>query len=164
MHAMTRSLQGVTLIELMIAVAVGAFVLASLNSMVNVALQAQVSGRSANELGYQGRFAIERMVARARATAPHSLATPAAGTTGTWFAPAMYCRNAGAQLIETTIGDSGCTGTTVIASNVSGFTSQQPAGTGWVDPVAQFSLTLSDAASGQTVTLVTSVRLGGGTL
>jgi prepilin-type N-terminal cleavage/methylation domain-containing protein len=164
MHAMTRSLQGFTLVELMLAIAAGAFVLAALSSVLTAALQAQAWSRSANEFSYQGRFALDRMVARARATAPHSLATPAAGTTGSWFAPTMYCRNAGAQLIETSTGDSGCTGASVIASNVSAFTAQLPAGAGPLDSVARLSLTLSDAASGQTVTLVTSVRLGGGTL
>jgi prepilin-type N-terminal cleavage/methylation domain-containing protein len=165
MHAMTRSVHGFTLIELMLAIAAGAFVLASLSSVLTAALQAQAWSRSANEFSYQGRFALDRMVARARATAPRSLATPAAGTTGNWFAPTtMYCRNAGAQLIETTTGDSGCAGTTVIANNVSAFTAQLPAGAGPLDSVARLSLTLSDAASGQTVTLVTSVRLGGGTL
>ncbi len=154
-----------TLIELTIATAIAAFVLASLHSVVSLGMQAQASGRSANELAYQGRFALERMAAKARGTAPQPLSTPAANTSGNWFAPTMYCVNAGQQLIETTTADVGCAGTRAVAGNVSGFSAQQPASAGPVDdPVALLALTLTDAANGRTVTLSTSVRLGGGTL
>lgn len=159
------SSRGMTLIELMIAVAIGALVLASLNSVVALGVQAQALGRSANDLAYQGRFALERMTAKARGATPQPLSTPAANTSGSWFAPTMYCLNGSQQLIETATADSGCTGTTVIASKVGGFSAQQPASPGPVDePVAVLGLTLTDAASGRTVTLSTSVRLGGGTL
>lgn len=154
-----------TLIELLIAVALGAIVLAGLNSIVSLGLQAQAAGRQQNELVFQARFALERMVAIARAAPPRLLATPAAGTTGNWFSPVMFCRNAGSQLIETTTADGGCTGTTVIASNVSAFSAQRPVATGAVDePLAMLSLTLLNSAAAQTVTLSSSVRLGGGTL
>ena len=161
------------LIELLFAVAIGAIILAALNSVVKLALDAQTAGRGANELTYQGRFALERMAAKARTVAPKLLSTPAAGTTGNWFAPAgcvgavcvMYCLNAGNQLIETTTADIGCTGTTVIANKVTAFSAQPPADAGPVDdPVATLSLTLTDTVSNNTVTLATSVRLGGGTL
>ena len=95
--------RGVTLIELLIAVALGAIVLGALNSLVKLGLDAQAAGRNTSDLAYQGRFAIERMAARARAATPVVLTNPAANTTGSWFAPAgctgaacvMYCLNAG---------------------------------------------------------------------
>lgn len=161
-----RSAQaGMTLIELLIAVAIGAIVLAALNSVVSLGLQAQATGRQGNELVFQARFALERMITTARGMPPKLLATPAAGTTGNWFSPVMYCRNGSSQLIETTTADFGCTGTTVIARNVNAFSAQLPLGAGLLDePVATLNLTLVNAAASQTVTLSTSVRLGGGTL
>jgi hypothetical protein len=94
------------------------------------------------------------------------VATPAAGTTGYWFSPVMYCiKNGSNQLIETTTADNDCTGTTVIASNVTAFSATLSAGAGPVDrPVGVVSLTLANSDIPQPVKLTTSVRLGGGTL
>lgn len=170
-----RNQAGLTLLELLIAVAIGALVLAALQSVVSLGLRAQTAGGQANELLYQGQFALERMLDKARSTAPKLLTTPAADSTGNWFAPAKYCRNASSQLIETTTSDPNCTncnscntvtaGTTVIASNVTAFSATLPSGAGPVDePVAVLRLTLTHSAAAQPVTLTTSVRLGGGTL
>src|SRR6266704_3323275 len=114
-----RSQRGLTLIELLIAMTLAVFVLAALNSVVALGLNAQASGRQANELVYQARFALARMAAKARNTKPKPLTTPSAGTTGDWFSvpvlPAttatMYCRNsANNQLVETVVTDTGCAG------------------------------------------------------
>lgn len=174
MTAIPRAQRGLTLIELLFAVAIAALIMAALNSVVKLGLDAQSARRGANELSYQGRFALERMAAKARTVAPALLATPAAGTSGNWFAPAMYCLNAANQLIETTTADTGCTGTTVIAGKLSAFSAQAPQCVvvasppsgicGPVDdPAATLSLTLADTAGNTTVTLATSIRLGGGT-
>ncbi len=163
--------RGVTLIELMLATLVGVILLAGLNSVVKLGLDAQTAGRNSNELAYQGRFALERMVDKARSLAPKILTTPTANTTGDWFAPSgctgaacvMYCRNATNQLIETTTSDNACTGTTVIASNVSAFSAALPVSMGGVDrSIAVLSLTLNDSAN-NTITLSSNIRLGGGT-
>ena len=169
--------RGLTLIELLLAVTVSAIVLAALNGLVKLGLDAQVAGRGSNELSYQARFALERITDKANATKPKLLATPAANTTGDWFAPAgcigaacvMYCRNAStSQLIETTTADSACTGTllgmVVIASNVSAFSATLPATMGALDrSVAVLSLSLINAGNaGNALTLSSSVRLGGG--
>jgi prepilin-type N-terminal cleavage/methylation domain-containing protein len=168
-----RAQSGMTLIELVFAIAMGAVVLAALGSVLNLGFEAQVTGRQQNELVYQARFALERMVTRARSLAPKQLTAPAAGTTGTWFAPAgcagaacvMYCRNAGNQVIETTTADAACAGTTVIASNVTAFSAAPVTTTRPVDrPAGVLSLTVSHADAPQPVTLTTSIRLGGGTL
>lgn len=161
------SQRGMTLIELLIATAIGAILLAGLNGLVKLGLNAQTAGRGSNELAYQGRFALERITDRARATAPKTLTPPAADTSGDWFAPVgcagaacvMYCRNAATnQLIETTTADTACGGAVVLAGNVSAFSAAVGPGT---RPAAVFSLTL--AAAVNTVTLASSVRLGGGT-
>src|SRR6266581_1497745 len=152
-----RLQRGLTLIELLIAVTLAVFVLAALNSVATLGLNAQASGRQANELVYQARFALDRMAAKARGTAPKLLTTPSAGTTGDWFSvpvpPAtiatMYCFNSdNKQLVETVVTDTGCAGgvgSAVIANNVTAFSAQLPAwpGAGPVDdPVAILSLTL----------------------
>ena len=156
---------GFTLIELVIAVAVGALVLAGLHSVVSLGLRAQAEGGQSNELLYQGQFALKRMLDTSRSVAPKRLTTPAANSTGDWFAPAMYCRNTSSQLIETTTADAACTGTTVIAANVTAFSAALPGGAGPLDrPAGVLSLTLTHSAAAQPVTLTTSVRLGGGTL
>jgi prepilin-type N-terminal cleavage/methylation domain-containing protein len=166
-HAPQR---GLTLIELLIATAIGAVLLAAIHGLVKLGLDAQSAGRGSNELAYQGRFALDRIADRALATAPKELTTPTANTTGNWFAPTgcsgaacvMYCRNAASKLIETTTADTGCTGTTVIASNVTAFSATLPAGMGPVDRhSAVLSLTLANA--GSTLTLSSAIRLGGGT-
>lgn len=159
-----RNCRGFGLLELLVAVVIGSMILLALNSLVGLASRAGAEGRASNELTYQGRFALERMVDKARATAPTQLLTPTAGTTGNWFAPTMYCRNAtSSQLIETTTSDTSCAGTAVIANNVSVFSATLPTGMGPLDRhTAVLSLTLADG-QGHATTLVSQVRLGGGT-
>ncbi len=161
--AARRSQRGLTLIELMLAVAVAAIVLGGLSGVLLVGLEAQASGRQANEVLYQGRFAMDRMIAKARATAPKLLTTPLAGTSGDWFSPTMYCLQSGDRLVETTVSDAACTGSSVIAESVIAFSAQLPSGAGPLDePVAVLSLTLQ--SGGAPIALTTSVRLGGGAL
>ena len=155
-------------VELLIAIVIAVFVLAALNSVTTLGLNAQASGRQANELVYQARFALDRMAAKARSTPPKLLTTPSLDTTGNWFStatpPAMYCRSSDNRLRETVDTDTGCAGGAVIANNVTAFSAQLPAGAGPVDdPVATLSLTLQTGAPA-TLTLTTSVRLGGGAL
>jgi hypothetical protein len=160
---------GMTLIELVLACVIGAIVLASLQSVVKLGLDAQGGGRGANELAYQGGFALARISDKAGATVPKLLATPAAGSTGNWFAPSgcvgaacvMYCRNGASELIETTSGDTACNGGTVIANRVSAFAATLPSGMGPLERQrGQLSLSLSDGNTA--LGLATSVRLGGG--
>jgi prepilin-type N-terminal cleavage/methylation domain-containing protein len=162
------SQRGMTLIELVLATLIGAIILAAINGLVKLGLDAQTAGRSANELAYQGSFALERITDKARATAPKTLTTPALKTSGDWFAPTgctgaacvMYCSNAANQLIETTTADAACNGGTVLAGNVTLFSASAVPGVG-TRPAAVLSLTLANA--GSTVKLASSVRLGGGT-
>jgi prepilin-type N-terminal cleavage/methylation domain-containing protein len=162
--------RGVTLIELLTAMVISVIVLAAINGLVKLGLDAQTSGRAVNELTYQGRFALERIADKARAVAPKAQTTPAANSTGDWLAPSgctgaacvMVCRNASSQLIETTTSDNTCSATTVIANNVSAFSAAQPASSGAVDrSVAVVSLTMS--SGNDSAMLASSMRLGGGT-
>lgn len=168
-----RRQRGLGLFELLLAVAIGSIILLALRNFVGLATEAGAEGHAANELAYQGRFALERMVDKARAMPPKQLLTaPAAGTTGDWLAPAgcgvsacvMYCRNATSnQLIETTVSDASCAGTAVIARNVSAFSASTPV----MGPLDRHSVILTltlDDGQGHTTTLNAQIRLGGGTL
>ena len=81
--------RGLTLIEFMLALVAAALVTGALNGVLDLALRAGAAGRQDHELAYQGRFALERMVSKARASTPKVLVTPSAGTTGNWFSPTM---------------------------------------------------------------------------
>lgn len=165
---MRAAQRGMTLIELVLAIAIGAILLSGIDNLLMLGLDAGASVRNSNELAYQGGFALARIEDKARATLPKTLTTPAANTSGDWFAPAgctgaacvMYCLNAVRQLIETTTADTACSGMTVIASNVSAFSATLPAASG--RPAALLSLTMSNAGSAQT--LSAGMRLGGGVL
>jgi prepilin-type N-terminal cleavage/methylation domain-containing protein len=159
-----QSQRGLTLVELLLAMTVAALILGAMDSVVMLALRAQQSGRQTNELVYQSRFALDRMAATARATAPKALTAPLPGTSGDWFSPTMYCLKGGNRLVETVVSDTSCTGAKVIAYSVVQFSAQLPSSAGPVDrPVATLSLTLS-SSDGDTITLTSSVRLGGGEL
>jgi prepilin-type N-terminal cleavage/methylation domain-containing protein len=161
-----RSQRGLTLIELMLAMIAAVIVVAALDSVLALGFRAQAAGRQANELVYQGRFALERMSAKARGSAPKRLTPPAlANSTGDWFAPTMYCLKGGSdgRLVETDVSDTSCSGNNVVVANVIALSASLPAGTGAVDrPVGTLSLTLQ--AGDAPITLSTSVRLGGGVL
>jgi len=156
--------RGLTMVELMLALVVGALILGALNGVVDLALRASASGRQDNEIVYQAGFAIERIASKARATPPKLLTAPAlAGTTGDWFSPTMYCLKGGNRLVETTVSDTSCTGANVIADKVMAFSAQLPAGAGPVDhPLATITLTMQGSAG--PITLGTSVRLRGSAL
>lgn len=167
-----KSQSGMTLIELVMAMAVSAILMAALNGVVKLGLDAQAAGRGSNELAYQGRFALERITDKARSLTPKALTTPPANTTGNWFAPAgctgaacvMYCRNTSNQLIETTTTDTTCSGNKMIASNVSAFSATLPANMGAIDKsIATIDLTLSDE-NNNVASFSSNIRLGGGAL
>jgi prepilin-type N-terminal cleavage/methylation domain-containing protein len=163
--------RGVTLIELLIGLVISAIVLGAINGLAKLGADAQTTGRTLNELTYQGRFALERIGERARQVAPKLLSLPATNSTGDWFAPSgcagsacvMYCLNGSGQLIETTTADTVCSGTSVIASNVSAFAAAVPVAAGAVDrSIATIRMTLASGVNA--VSLSSSIRLGGGTL
>jgi len=153
---------GFTFIEVMIAIVIAALIVAGLNGFVMTALDAKASGRQSNEVLYQGNFALERMVAVARATPQKILLTPTlANSTGDWFAPTMYCIKGGNRLVETTVSDTSCTGSNTIVANVIGLSAVPWAGGPVDEPVG--TLTVTILAGGDPIALSATVRLGGGT-
>ncbi len=165
MKSLARTQCGLTLMELLIALAVAALLAAPLGAVVLNALSAQTVAGDANEVTQQAQFAQQRIEAAVRRTAPHTLAAKAADTSADWFAPVAYCRRADAKLIETTPADGGCTSNSapVIADGVSAFSVQSfTAGSG-AGQVIELQLVLT-AATGQSITLTSRTRLGGGTL
>lgn len=159
----SRRARGLALIELLIATAVGALLLASLVSVARLGLRSRAHTRARSESAYQARFALQRVAAAAKATAPRALLPPAANTSGDWFSPTYFCVNAAAALIETTAADTGCSGTQVIAERVSSFSASLPAGSGALDTLTALVAVSLDGPGGEgPITLSERVRLGGG--
>lgn len=113
---------GITLLELLLALAIGSLLMSALMPMLNLTIDAATDPASTDqaELDRQAAFAIERMNRVIRATKPAVLA-PApgatgllaiinlppqpAGTTGSWFSPSTFQFYRG-TLIEMRDGDS----------------------------------------------------------
>lgn len=154
--------RGITLVELLIATAIGALLLAGLSSVARQGLQSRALLRDNSEAVYQARFALQRVAAAAKATAPHTMLPPAANTSGNWFDPAYFCVNAGGALIETVTTDTACGGTQVIAERVNSFSATLPVGAGAIEALtAVVSVTLNVPGNAP-LTLNERMRLGGG--
>ncbi len=155
--------RGMTLVELLVAAAVGALLLAALVQVARLGTQARAPLHDTSEALYQGKFAMQRISAAAAAAAPAALLTPGAKTSGNWFGTVMFCVNAAGSLIETTPADTACAGSTVVAERVSAFTVAVPATAGASDgEVADVSLSLTGPGGGGATTLAERMRLGGG--
>lgn len=163
--ATTHRTRGLALIELLIASALAALLLGALATLARDGMEVGRATRSSHELLFQARFALGQVVARAEAATPRPLTPPSPGTSGDWFGTTMYClRSTTAELIESTPADTGCTtGTRIIGERISAFSVAQPAGDPLDRPQALITLTASDAAGAQSVTLSAVARLGGGT-
>lgn len=156
--------RGMTLVELLIASAIAAALLAAVAQVARLGEQARTPLHDTGEALYQGKFAMQRVSLAAAATAPAAVLTPAANSSGNWFGTVMFCVNTASSLIETTTTDTGCTGSTVIAERVSAFTVAVPATAGGSDgEVADVSLSLSGPGGGGAVAVSERMRLGGGT-
>jgi prepilin-type N-terminal cleavage/methylation domain-containing protein len=153
--------RGLTLVELLLAVVISAIVFAGLESVVTLGLKAQASGRKANDIAYQAGFVLDRLAARIRTSPPKLLTPAAAGTTGDWLAPVMYCFRPGKKLTETTPADVNCNSGTVIANDVVAF-SAQPLSS--ARPAITFTITFDSSTAPEPVTATFTMRLGGGAL
>jgi prepilin-type N-terminal cleavage/methylation domain-containing protein len=163
MHRPARAQRGMTLVEVLVASAIGALLLAALAQVARLGEQVRAPLRDSGEALYQGKFAMQRINAAADAAAPAALLTPAAKTSGNWFGTVMFCVNTAGSLVETVPTDSACTGSTVIAERVSAFSVAVPATAGASDgEVAEVSLTLTGPDGGGAITLGERMRLGGG--
>jgi len=158
-----RAARGMTLVEVLVATAIGAMLLAALGALAREGVQADAPLRDTGESLYQGRFALQRVVAAGWATAPGPLLPAPANTSGGWFGSVYFCVNAAKSLVETTSTDTACTGTQVIAERVGAFSIAAPAGAGALDAEsADVSLTLTGPNGGGALTLTEHLRLGEG--
>lgn len=154
---------GFTLVELLIATAIGALLLAGLSSVARLGVLSRTKVRDNSEAVYQARFALQRVAAAAKATAPHTLLPPAANTSGNWFDPAYFCVNPASALVETIVTDTACSGTQVIAERVSSFSATQPVGAGALDAMTAVVAVTLNVPGNTPLSFSERVRLGGGT-
>lgn len=156
---------GMTLMELLIALAIAALLVAPLAAAVFDALKAQAVAGDSNEVAQQAQFAMQRMEAAVRRTAPHTLAAKAASTSGDWLTSVTFCLAANGSLLETTPADATCTSSSapVIATGVSAFSVQTFDAGAAANPVIEIQLSVT-GASGQGIALTSHTRLGGGVL
>jgi prepilin-type N-terminal cleavage/methylation domain-containing protein len=159
------SQRGLSLVELLIALAITAAIMFPLVQMQATAASATAIIRTQLEVQREADFALERIVARVRATPPATLAPNAsASSSGAWFGSVTFLR-VGEQLVERSNGvDS------VLAESVTNFRIVSPTGTG--APLVQVSLTLAHARAatnavasglanaGATTTAEATVRMG----
>lgn len=165
--------RGMSLVELTVAVAIASILLLALQDVVGLGLCSAQSGHAHNELAYQASFALERIADQARVTPARAISAAGSDTTGDWFAPpgcsgsacVKFCRNSSSrQLIRTDTTDTGCTGTGVIANQVSAFVASLPAGAGIFDrPSIEVIISLDDL-TGHSTSYSMHLRLGGAVL
>jgi hypothetical protein len=157
-----------SLVELLVALAISAALMLPLVQMQATAASGVAIVRTRLETEREADFALERIVARVRAT-PASPLTPnaSADTSGSWFGGVSFLR-IGQQLVERSNGvDS------VLADSVTDFSITAPV-TADGPQLVQVSLTLAQARSpsaaqamslasaGATVTADATVRMGSG--
>lgn len=142
-----RNRQGWTLVELLLALAIGAALMVPLASLFQASSNSSIAAETAIDLNTDARFALERIATRA-ATLP----LPPAGPAGidTKVLQSAYTV-AGGNLVETDT-------RAVIASNVAAFKLSIP-DNGAGQPLLKIDLTLA-AASGS-VSASRTVRIGG---
>ncbi len=157
-----RWAHGFTLIELCLATAMGALLLAALAHVARLATASKVELTTATALTIEADFVMERLRTATRAATVNSLQAPANGDTGQWLAPKRFCLNSAKALVETTATDNTCSSGEVIADRVSRLTITTPTHQSALDaPIALLTvvLTLPDGTDGPTVSQ--SIRLKG---
>ena len=154
---------GLTLLELLIALAIAALLAAPLVAMVLNALAAQSVASDTNDVAQQAQFAMQRMEAAVRRTAPHALGVVPVKSTGDWLSGGTFCQKSNAIRETDYLSDPNCNGGREIASNVTDFSAAVfNAGPG-AGQVIELRFVLT-GATGQSITLTSRTRLGGGTL
>ncbi|HEX9174015.1 MAG TPA: prepilin-type N-terminal cleavage/methylation domain-containing protein [Telluria sp.] len=158
--------RGLSLVELLAGLAIAAAVMAPLVQMQSTAASAAVIVRTQLEAEREADFALERIVARVRSTAPAALAANASeASSGNWFGSVTFLR-VGEQLLERSGGVD-----QVLAESVTDFRIVALASVG-AQPLVQVSLTLAHArsasneqalalaAAGASTTAQATVRMG----
>lgn len=148
------SQRGLSLVELLVALAIAAALMAPLAAMLQSAAAGGASARAGLDLNGDARFVLDRIARKVAALTPTALDAPL-DDAGSLLAPVGYALS-GTDLIETDTSAKPVR-TSVIANNVSAFRLSAPAtGDGW--GVVKIELTL--ASAGVTVSAGRTVRIG----
>lgn len=142
-----RKPQGWTLVELLLALAIGAALMAPLAALFQVSGNSSIAAQAAIDLNADARFALERIATRAAAAALP--ATGPAGIDANVLQTAYTV--AGGNLVESDT-------RAVIAANVAAFKLSMP-DNGAGQPLLKIDLTL--AAGNSSVNASRTVRIGG---
>jgi prepilin-type N-terminal cleavage/methylation domain-containing protein len=166
--------RGLTLIELLIALAIGVVIMTAFGNAISVGLQAETVNGAVNAVSQDARFAMQRIETAVRLTpsAPALTAKADDTTSADWLSGSTflaggvtYCLRGG-QLIEKTPWSAACTVVSsdrVIADNVTAFTfTRYLNGSSFTTPVVEVGLTL--AKGSPALSLIAHTRVGGGTL
>jgi Tfp pilus assembly protein PilV len=134
---------GLSLVELLIAVALTAMLLAPLTAILRGGAAASASVGEQTELQSQAQFAMQRMVARVQATPSALLPAKADDTSsGTWLAPALYDLRANAD------------GTLALNETIGGVSRVI------AEPATSLSITSPPVSTGRTLVVI-ALTLGG---
>jgi Tfp pilus assembly protein FimT len=141
---------GISLVELLLGLAITALVMAPLVPMLQTAsAAASVTGNQA-ALEQEANFALERIAARIRVTAPTAALKDKPSIE--WLKPAAVYSRSGSTLVETLDKK-----TSVVAESVTAF-EMTVAGAESAQPLLTVSLSLADGAASTSATV--AVRMG----
>jgi len=145
---------GLTLVELLFALAIAAILMVPLAATFQTAAGSGIAARAALDLNVDARFALDR-IARRAAVAPSVSSGAEVSDPGPWLAPLSYKR-VGASLVETDATSTPAR-TSVIATNVSAFRLSVP---DIGDGQAMMKIELTLATQGGSVSASRTVRVG----
>ena len=154
--------RGFTLIELCLATAMGALLLAALVHVARLATESKAELSGASEQRTEAAFVMQRLRAAADAATVSTLYPAADGDTGLWLAPTRFCINQLKALVETTSGDTTCSQGEVIAERVERLTVSLPDTQSGLDaPMVLMSVSLSRADGADSMALTQAIRMKG---
>lgn len=161
-HALNRQARGFTLIELCLATAIGALLLAALVHVARLSTESKAELSGATEQRLEADFVMQRLRAAAKAATVGSVYPAANGDTGLWLAPKRFCINSAQALVETTSSDANCSQGEVIAERVQSLAINLSEAQGALDaPVALMTVALTRADGTESYALSQSIRLKG---
>lgn len=148
---------GLTLLEVLLALATGALLLSAALPMLSMTMSASATAAISDQgdVERQAAFAIDRIARVVRATAPAILAAQDSSNSGAWFKPSTF-QLSGTQLVEKRDADPTLH---VLADAVTAFSiTNLPVSDG--RQLVQVSLTLQPAKSTAATTVTSIVRMG----
>lgn len=147
--------RGLTLVELLLALAIGAVLMVPLAAMLQRASGSAVTAQAGLDLNADAQLVLDRIARRVAALGPVSSGATVTDTSP-WLAPLGY-KVVGSDLVETDATPPGAARTRIVASNVGSFQLSAPeVGDGQV--LLKIDLTLR--AEGNVVSASRIVRVG----